>query len=661
MIESKDFNSGDARIALERQKDFYMTAQPYADALQVEQGRDLRICYGDRNVWREIYKDVGLNGETLLNLNRTLVAKNQLTGFQRRNRKSSIVVPINNEDSQTTDQLTKILMWNFQANKIYNTLSDAFEIGGLITGMSLLQADIDYENDPESGDIIVRHIPWNTFMVDPFFRKKDFTDCSGVLVQGMFNKIDLANHYPEFKKEIMSMGSSIGTDMMFPNLPEQYSPSPKAKLRLSEFYYKTSRTQYMVYDPIRMRYKEWNNPIKERVKTFLEQFPEASFSKRQTATVNVTITVEDLVVYDGPQRLGIDRMPFVPVIGYYNPELSQMENRVMGIIRNARDAQYIYNSRKSIELANLQSVKNSGYIYKPSSVIDPDDINNTYPGKGIAIDKSGQVTDVIPLQQPIIPPTTLEMDQQYSEEINRGIGITDEIFGFSNDEAATTVALKQGASLTTQNVLFDNLDLAQQVLSEIILGAVQANYTPNKVKMIINEEPTQSFYDQDFPRYHISIEDGVYTSTQRQIQFLQLLQLRDRNIAIPDKTIIESMTVQNKQQLIQDMEQAQQAQMQQAQAQSQVEMQSLQAQAELAQSKSQENYASSAERMAQVQENMATADEKRAMGLLDFIKSINELEGMQLQDIEKAVKVMQVLKSMESQTQESQTQNTQSK
>lgn len=644
-----DINTGKEKIAFDRQKDFFLMAQPYASATWAEQDRDIRICYGDSTVWREIYRNVGANGEDVINLNRSLVIKNMLTGHQRRNRKASICVPQEESDNKTSDQFSKLLMWNFQADNIYNKISDAFEMGTLITGMSLLHVGIDYTDDLESGDLTVKHLPWNSFIVDPFFRERDFSDCAGVLRQAYFTKENLALHFPDFKAEIMGMQSGLMSEQTFTYLPEQFTPQPKALLRLSEFYYSDTRTQYVVYDPLSGKWKEWRNPDKNRVREYLSRFPTAMFHKREIPTVRLTVTIENLVVSDGPQPLGVDRMPFVPVMGYYNPELQNQSMRVMGVVRNLRDSQYLYNSRKSIELTNLKSVLNAGYIYKPSSLIDPNDINNTYPGKGIGLEKNAQVTDVIPIQQQMIPPTTLEVSAQMSNEPQIITGISDEILGSSNDDVGITTMLKQGAALVTQNVLFDNLDLAQSVLSKLMIESYQANFTPAKVKRIINEEPTQAFYDQDFPKFDVAIEDAVYTSTQRQVEFLSLAHLRKLGVAIPDERLIQSITVQNKDELIETIKAQSQQQAQMQQMQMQMAMQETQAQNELVQSKTQENISSSMERQAQVMENQATATEKKTMALLDLIKAMNELEGLELQDIEKAVNMISTLKQLEQQ------------
>ena len=110
--------------------------------------------------------------------------------------------------------------------------------------------------------------------------------------------------------------------------------------------------------------------------------------------------------------------------------------------------------------------------------------------------------------------------------------------------------LRQGAGLTTLQTLFDQLDRSQKLLGRVILEVIQNNFTPGKVKRIIEEEPTPEFYNKTFGKYDAVIEEGFNTSTQRQMNFAQLLQLRELGIPIPNESLLDAATIQNKTKLI---------------------------------------------------------------------------------------------------------------
>src|SRR5690606_6386309 len=100
--------------------------------------------------------------------------------------------------------------------------------------------------------------------------------------------------------------------------------------------------------------------------------------------------------------------------------------------------------------------------------------------------------------------------------------------------------LRQGAGLTTLQLLFDNLDRAQKLLGKIMIDLIQANFAPGKIaKILSGKEPAPQFYNKAFGRYDAVVEEGINTTTQKQMQFAQLLQLREVGVPIPDDILVE--------------------------------------------------------------------------------------------------------------------------
>ncbi len=218
--------------------------------------------------------------------------------------------------------------------------------------------------------------------------------------------------------------------------------------------------------------------------------------------------------------------------------------------------------------------------------------------------------------------------------------------------------LRQGAGLTTLQILFDNLDHTQKLVDRIRIELIQNNFTPGKVKKILEDaEPTPQFYNKAFGKYHAAVEEGLNTTTQKQMQFAQLLQLREAGVPVPDSVLLDSSTMQNKKQLIEAIEQEKQAaqQMQQQQMQAQMELQ--QAQAELARARAAADQGLGLERISRVEENQALAIERRAQavrdedaGLLDKVRALKELEEMDISHLEKLVKLAQMLRTSTDET-----------
>ena len=256
-------------------------------------------------------------------------------------------------------------------------------------------------------------------------------------------------------------------------------------------------------------------------------------------------------MYSGPNPMGVDPYPFVPVLGYYDPQIPYFPYRVQGVVRGLRDSQYLYNRRKVIELDILESQINSGFKYKPDSLVNPKDIFLQGQGRGLAIKQDAQLSDVEQIQAPSIPESMIELSRILGEEIQQISGVNEELLGSAVDDKAGVLAmLRQGAGLTTLQILFDQLDYSQKLLGRLFIDLIQSNFSPGKIQRIINEEPSLQFYSKAFGKFDSGVEEGVNSTTQRQMQFAQLMEMRSAGIEIPQDLLIRASTLQNKEELV---------------------------------------------------------------------------------------------------------------
>lgn len=649
-----ELNEANEKILARRVEDFYLSAQPYTNTYWSEADTDVRFESGDQSVWESFYGSVPLARRKMFNFNRIRRIINMVSGYQRRNRKSTIATPVENGDMETADQFTKILMWNDQQEGALETISDAFH-GSLITGMNLLHVYMDYRQDPVSGDIKVDNLPYNTFVIDPFFRKKDLSDCTGIMRRSFLSKGTIYSLLPDFVDEFRNMTSAGRHDEKFQFMPESFAYDNKNLLTYDEFYYRVNRKQELLVDTQTGETKEWTGKDPESLKAFLQTYPSVIMTTNEIPTVRLTIVVQGRVVWDGPNPMGVDSYPFVPVVAYYNPQIPYYPLRVQGIVRGLRDSQYLYNRRKLIELDILESQLNSGFIYKENALVDPKDVFMTGQGKGIAVKANAQITDVIKIQSPAIPPTTLQVSESLGKEIEDISGVNSELLGSAIDEKVGILAmLRQGAGLTTLQGVFDNLDYAQKMLGRLRLRLIQSNFTPGKVKRIIEADPMPQFYNKAFGIYDTAVEEGLNTTTQRQMQFAQLMQLREAGVAIPDETILEAMTVQNKKQLIETVKAAQDRRSQIEELQIQAAIQEQQHRGENSAALAKANTGLGFERMSRIQENQALAEERRAraisdenLAVLNMVKAIKEVDSMDIDSIHKVVQMIQLIKGQQ--------------
>jgi hypothetical protein len=224
--------------------------------------------------------------------------------------------------------------------------------------------------------------------------------------------------------------------------------------------------------------------------------------------------------------------------------------------------------------------------------------------------------------------------------------------GSATDEKAGVLSmLRQGAGLTTLQVFFDNLDQSQKLMGQIFLEAIQKNFTPGKVRRILGKEPSVQFYSKAFGKYDCTVQLGTMTDSQKQLQFQQLLYLREIGIPVPSNILLDASTLQRKDELIKVLQQQEEQQAQMQQMQSQVQIQLQQAQIQDMHSRAAANEGLGIERASRLQENRELAVERRAKAVadlnsaaLDQVRAAKELDDMDIAAVERLLNVVERVK-----------------
>ena len=650
------------REILSRMESTYAEAITINQAFWVEADTDLRFYSNDQSLCNDMYGNLPVTRRQQFSFNRIRSIVEVTSGYQSRNRKSTIVVPIENGDAATADQFTKILMHINQQEGVLDTITESFR-GALITGMNFLQMWIDYRNDPVSGEIKVDNCSYNTFLVDPYFRKADLSDCNFMWKRSFLTKREIISLLPDKYEEILGLSGidSPGRDAKFQFIPESYNYGMKNLLTYDEYYYRDYRKQKLLVDTQNGETIEWKSPDDDKLKSFLSQNPTIELLESEVPTVRLAIVVQGRVMFDGPNPIGIDRYPFIPVLAYYEPAMPYFPHRIQGQVRQLRDAQYLYNRRKNIQLDILESQINSGWKYKEDSLVNPKDVFLSGQGRGLALKQSAQMTDVEQIQCPRVDPSMIQLSEILAKELQQISGVNEELLGSAVDDKAGILSmLRQGAGLTSLQRLFDQLDRSQKLLGSLMIEAIQNNYTPGKVKRILeNQDPTPEFYNKNFGKYHASVEEGLNTTTQKQMQFAQLIQLREIGVAIPDDQLLNSSTLQNKKELVESIKKQQEQAQQAQQMQMQAALQEQAARTELAQARAVADQGLGVERLSRVEENRALAEERRAaaikdqdLALLNLVKALKEIDTLDLNHVEQLLNMSHAIKNQEIDAQE---------
>lgn len=645
-----------ARELKQMQDQFYQSNYTGNSALWMQGAIDKRFKVGDQSLYSAA---TGQNNylqsyRFFFNLVRRHI--NMICGFQRKNRKSTITIPLSDGDDALADDYNKVMRWTEDRDGFQEYLSQAFE-GSCDTGMTLLHMYPDYTLDPISGDIFTDCVSYNNFLIDQYYRKQDLTDCNGIWRRRWTSKEGAKQMLPGYAKEIDKMKLGGIKDGRFPLQAELLNIPTNNLFTYDEFYYRTTRLGNIILDPKTGESVEWEEDDQdedndEMMRRVLQQQPWLIVKKANIPTVKLVISLNGKAVYHGKNLLGIDSYPFVPSLCYHEPDIQSYAWRCMGVIRNLRDPQFLYNMRKVIELQILQSQINSGWIYPVDAVTDTKAFRQS--GEGFLIPlKAGHLPNEIQrIEAAAIPQSLLELSQSLAEDITKISGVNEELLGAATDDKSGILSmLRQGAGLTTLQTIFDKLDYTQRLYGKIRLQAIRKNFSKGKIRNILGHEADPRFWTSHSQKYSLSVEEGNYSTSQRQMELQQLLHFKELGIGIADKSILRAAFITNKAQVIQEMEEVSQQQQQQTQAQSQLEEKKTNADVMMKYAKSRSDLAkekdlmaSTQERMAKIQDLEASAEHKNAQADLELVKIMIELEDMELANFRSSLEMAETLK-----------------
>jgi hypothetical protein len=578
-----------------------------------------------------------------------------ICGFQRKNRKSTVTLPINDNDDPLADDFNKTMRWCDDRDGFQEYLSQCFE-GACDTGETLLHLYPDYTFDPISGDLFTDAVAWNNYLIDQYTRKQDLSDCNGIWRRRWTSKQMAKMLLPGYAKEIEKMKPGGMKDGRFPLQAELQNVAINNLFTYDEFYYRTSRQGKIIIDPMSGEAVEWEEDETEEkgmMERVLEQQPWLKVKEVQIPTVKLVISLAGKCVYHGKNLLNIDEYPFVPCQTYVDQDIQSYAWRKQGIIRNLRDPQFLYNMRKVVELQLLQSSLNAGWIYPVDVVPDPKCFRQSSGGDGFLIPlKSGHLPNEIQRIEPVsIPQSLLELSNSLAEDITKISGVNEELLGSATDDKSGILSmLRQGAGLTTLQTIFDKLDYSQRLYGKIRLQAIRKNFSKGKIRNILGHEADPRFFTSHSQKYAIAVEEGNYSTTQRQMELQQLLHFKQLGLAVADKSILRAAFITNKRQVIADMEEQNQQQMQQQEAQAQQQAQVDQSKIAASMAKAQLDQAKIAETYAKVDDLEANAEHKKAQTEFDLVKSMLELETMDLEMINRSYEIAMAIKGQNTPT-----------
>ena len=591
---------------------------------------------------------------------------NLIQGYQRKNRLSTIISPVENSSEQTADIFTDVIQHTMQRADGYQAISDAFK-GALTTGLSFISPWVDYRDDPVSGDIKYHHDEWNAVILDPFFTKLDLSDCGFVSRRKYLSRTEIISLLPD--KEDIINGLSYGArDDKFTYMPYARQWGMQKLLNYTEYWRRKWEIRDVLVDMETGETHEWKGD-KKRLELFKRLHPALQLIRKPMPTVELGIIVEGELLYYGKDPWGLDDYPFVPFVAVFEPSYDLYTWKIQSLVRLLRDSQSELNKRRSKMVDLLDSQLNSGWIAKTGAVTNNASLFKTGQGQVIFLKPEAQMTDIQRIEPARIDPSNFQLENEFDRDLIELVGTNAEMFGMADSDKVETAAIlskmRQSAGLINLQDLFDNLRQSQKILGQKTMKLIQANYTPEKIALITKKEITPEFYSGQFTKYDVAVEEGVLTDTQKQEQFIQLMALKQVGMPVPDSMVISNSNLHGKQELMDYLDNQAQAAAQQAEMQAKLAMQNQAVVTESLESKAKSDRALAAERLNKVgldaalsAERIARAEEDRTAGVLNLLKAVKELDGINIDNLRNK---LQLLKELEGRQMQDETQSSQPK
>ena len=648
-LQSNFYDDDRNHNVIKRMEKSYMDYVTVNQAFQAEADLDTRFYAGDQTLWFEIYGNSPYWGQKRYYFNIIKPAIELVTGYQKQHKKSLSCSATSPFAENCAQQLSKGLIWSFNNASGHEVVSKAFD-SACITGLGFIDLDISYEKDPVNGDLVLNHVPYNYYWIDPFYKNFDMSDAESVWRRQMLPKSQVRRMFNyQRDKDIDLISRTFNRDGKFIFIPENYYMRDIGLYVVDEYMFRSKRKAKFVVDVTTGQTKEWTGNDETRLNDLLGLYETLDVIETEIPTITYNIVVNGVVMYSGAHPTGLDCYPMTPFYGYYNPELTNFALRHQGLVRGMRDSQFLYN-RVLINTADqIESQVNSGWKYKENAVVNPEDLKKGGNGINVKVAKNANMSDIEKIQPSAPNPGLTQLQGELKNLIYQTGLVNEELMGMAKDDVPGILAMvRQGAGLTGLQRLFDQLDSSQKLLGEKMLATMQINWKKGKWEQVVGDELDPMIANRTFANYNIVVDEVAYTDSQKRLQFQQIVQLGQLGVTIPPKLYIDNSPLIDKKELydaVAEQEQAQ-AREQQMQQQLQLERQALENMSIKAETQSKRSLA--AERLNKVSLDVALAEERisqastnRAKANLDLVEAAYKLQGIDLDNLKNLVDLLE--------------------
>lgn len=615
---------------------------------------DVRNYLGDQWTYEE--------KQYLYNQNRHALVINQIkpiidmqAGYQIEHRLVPIFAPTETGDNEQeiADKMTKLMypIVNYSdGNKVF---SNCYK-GALISAINLCAVYKSFDSDPADGDIRFRRMPYTSFILDPFWTTLDLSDCRYLMRREYLSQQEcfaLAPKHESEIKKIRPIDNVSDYDNKFTFMVQARRPNGEKLYVYDEYWERKSSLYYRVVDMETGKYWTMKN-LSDTSKEFLKTSDSFKVVKFQKAEIHKHIIINGIHITSEVNPDGLDEYPFAACVAYFTPESDDYDLRLQSAVTPMIGAQKESNIVRN-QIVDVNETKiHSGWMFEEDTVKDLRQLFQSANGKLVEV-KKGRLGAIQPLEAAALDAGYMDLKESFDRDVITTGNVTEELMAIKSDprDVGISVMLRQGAGIIRQAELQDNFRSFLKAVSRKTMKLAQT-YSEGKILRMINEPMPQGFYQADLMKYDITVEEGQNTNTQRQLYFNQLYTLTQMGVPVPPQDLVEAAPIQGKSDFLKSVQAQQQQQAQAQQQQMQLEMAKLEMQGKLFESQTLNNIAGAREKNTRAMANVgletereSQAVENRADANYRKAQALKELEGMDLDNVKKAMEIILALQA----------------
>lgn len=495
----------------------------------------LQLSLGDPEAFKCIFNGFEEEPMELLVINHIEAKCDTLAGELKNRQNALIAVPSRPEYTKFANQITKCFNWFTLQTERYTTLSQAFKTETTINGCGVIRYQRSFVDDIITGNPFLKKYTFKEIDFDTTFKNIDLSDCKYFSFLGKFTK----------KSILKMLKNKVQFDEVF------YKMDDYSLANCEEIYYLDFRKAKILYNISTQIQQELLKKDEYKIPIMMSQQPDLRVEETEIPTVRLCIKVQDEVVYDGDNELGIDRYPLAAFLGDWNPAAS-IRYRFKGIPEKLRTSQFFRSYIQTVQAKNLRDFLNPGFIYPTDVPADQKDIYNPFKRRCIPINAGEDPNKIVKIRPDSIDASSILFSNQAVQEMDIVSGISPAASGTDGgDVAGVTTRARMRLSFNNYSHWYENYAIADRILGKIFVEDIIKNYSKQKLQMILREEPAPEFFTCIKQCFNIIHGNGEDTIEQKEQKRYDLGTLKTTfGIDIPPDIILGTYSLQDSDKII---------------------------------------------------------------------------------------------------------------